>query len=109
MNDVYSVISGYYLTAGSKGYFMRTDSKKKTKTILQCFIQQIAIQRGLSNELIDRCMEDPATLERTRKEATPATISRIGSADDYYFCIHTKNMNGAFTPEIFNEKVIVFA
>ena len=104
------MIKGYYMTVGNKGFFIRTDAEKRTKHIVQCMIQQIAIYRNLCQDWIDRLMQDKQTIDQIRQNMSPAIIKTVTTDNGYkYYSIVGEYFTCNFPEEDFDKDIIVFA
>ena len=98
-------MNGYYITVRNKGYFILTDSKRKTKDIVKRMIARIAGEQGLCPDWTNRIINDKECIDRIRQGMTSAVYEYI----DNHYRIHNKNMIVNFPSELKDKTYIVFS
>ena len=96
---------GYYMVVRDKGYFLHTTAQSKTKTIVQKMIAQIGAVRGISRDMVYRCMQDKECIDYIRQEMVQADMIKI----DGHYRIENKNLQINFTEDQLDKTYIVFA
>lgn len=102
------MIKGFYMAAGRKGYFYKTDSTKRTTAIINAFIEAIATTNNRPQELIERAKADKATHEDIKRRIAPATIEKKDLPTIVFYTIAGKNFTENFPEEDFNNEIVVF-
>lgn len=98
-------MNGYYITVRNKGYFIMTDSKRKTKDIVRRMIARIAGEQGLCPDWTNRIINDKECNDRIRQNMTPAIFEHI----DEHCRIYNKNMVLNFPNDLKDKIYIVFS
>jgi len=98
-------MNGYYITVRNKGYFIMTNSKRKTKDIVKRTIARIAGEQGLCPDWTDRIINDKECIDRIRQDMTQAYMARI----DGHNVIYNQYMKVNFTDEEKDKAYIVFS
>lgn len=102
------MIKGFYMTAGRKGYFYRTDNTKRTTTVINAFIETIATVNNRPQDLIDRAKKDKATQEDFRRRISAATLEKKETPTIIFYTINGNNFTENFPEEDFNNEIVVF-
>lgn len=77
--------SGYSITSGSKLYFMPTKATKKTKNVVNHFIECLGKYRGLCDNMIERCKSDEFTFKDVQKKMCSCTLEKkLAGTVEYY-------------------------
>ena len=76
---------GYSLTAGNKLYFMSTSATRKTKSVVNEFIEKLGQYRGLCDDVIDRCKADSQCFKDVQRKMDLCTLELKSTGKiDYY-------------------------
>lgn len=102
------MIKGFYMVAGRKGYFYRTDNTKRTTTVINAFIETIATTNNRPQDLIDRAKKDKATQEDFRRRISAATLEKKELPTIIFYTINGNNFSENFPEEDFNNEIVVF-
>lgn len=102
------MIKGFYMAAGRKGYFYKTDSTKRTTAIINAFIETIATANNKPQELIDRAKADKMTQDDFRRRISAATLEKKELPTVIFYTINGKNFIANFPAEDFNNEIVVF-
>lgn len=82
---------GYCLTAGSRLYFMATNTTKKTKNMVVEFIDKYCHKTGICADLIERCKVDESTIKEVQKRLEPCTLELKSAGEVEYYHIEGNN------------------
>ena len=102
------MIHGYYLVAGNKAYFLKTDTTRKTSKIIYDFIDLIGKHRNLSSDLIERAKQDQFTIDDFRRRLSAATIEKKQLPTITFYTIQGKNFIENFPEDDFKKSVTIF-
>lgn len=100
------VYSGFYFNIGKFEFFVKTDYKRKTKTLASKILRKINLP------------ENPSTIKEIQYYLVPANCEvkfckgkhdgPLQWNDKYYFSIYGKNFSGYGSDDISDGKTIVF-
>lgn len=102
------MIHGYYMVTGNKAWFYRTNAQRKTKAVIDAFIDTIGSHRNAPADLIERCKADKATIEDFKKRLSPATIEKKSLPTVTFYTISGNNFTENMPETDFNNSVFVF-
>lgn len=98
--------TGYFLTAGNKGFFLETNAKRKTAKVVDGMIDTIAKHRGLCEEWKARCKADTETRRRIAYEMSAATLDRMNTSIEAYR-ISGENFSACYPADDFRREIVL--
>ena len=102
------MINGFYMAIGTKGYFYKTETKKRTAGIVNAFIDKLAIKKGLDPAAVDKIKNDKKTTDQIKRYITEAALHEKELSSFKYYIIQGKNFSESFPEADFNRDIIVF-
>lgn len=81
---------GYSVITGSQLYFMPTDATRKTKIVVNEFIERMGQAKGLCDDLIERCKADADCFKLMQFKMSPCTLEERTTCTIKYYHIEGK-------------------
>jgi hypothetical protein len=101
-------MKGYYIPVRSKGYFIETAQKRKSKELTHRIIKLIAEDRGLDPEWTERILKDPESCKKIQTEMTASELKQhCSTTGEHWITISTNGMTANFPQEALINNTIV--